>query len=72
MIVSGGWLKLQGLAEYKTHKNKWKVCPAMANGRCGHVMVSVNNSVFVLGGRDGKAPAMTNIEEYNLDNEFFI
>lgn len=38
----------------------------MANGRCGHVMVSVNNSVFVLGGRDGKAPAMTNIEEYNL------
>lgn len=66
LFVSGGWLKLQGLAEYKTHKNKWKVCPAMNNGRCGHVMVSVNNSIFVLGGRDGKAPAMTNIEEYNL------
>lgn len=66
LFVSGGWLKLQGLAEYKTHKNKWKVCPAMTNGRCGHVMVPVNSSVFVLGGRDGKAPAMTNIEEYNL------
>ncbi|CAG2206942.1 kelch-like protein 24 [Mytilus edulis] len=66
IFVSGGWLKLQGLAEYKTHKNKWKVCPQMTNGRCGHVMVSVNNSIFVLGGRDGVIPAMTNIEEYNL------
>ncbi|KAJ8302553.1 hypothetical protein KUTeg_018949 [Tegillarca granosa] len=66
LYVSGGWLKLQGMAEYKTHKNKWKVCASMTNGRCGHVMVAVANCIYVLGGRDGRAPAMTNIEEFSL------
>lgn len=69
IFVSGGWLKLQGLAEFKTHKNEWKICETMTNGRCGHVMVSVAHSIFVLGGRDGRAPAMTNIEEFNLQTE---
>lgn len=66
ILLSGGWLKLQGLVEYKVHKNKWKIHQQMTNGRCGHVMVSVSNSVYVFGGRDGRAPALTNIEEYNL------
>ena len=66
IYISGGWLKLQGVAVYKTEKNKWKTLDTMINGRCGHVMVALTNSIFVLGGRDGKAPAMTNIEKFNL------
>ncbi|KAK3086599.1 hypothetical protein FSP39_020855 [Pinctada imbricata] len=69
LYVSGGWLKLTGMAEYKSHKNEWKVCETLTNGRCGHVMVAVSNSIFVLGGRDGRAPAMTNIEEFNINTE---
>ena len=66
IYVSGGWLKLQGMAVYKPEKNKWKTCDTMINGRCGHVMVALTNAIFVLGGRDGKAPAMTNIEKFSL------
>ena len=66
IYVSGGWLKLQGMTVYKAEKNKWKTCETMINGRCGHVMVALTNSIYVLGGRDGKAPAMTNIEKFNV------
>lgn len=66
IYVSGGWLKLQGMAVYKAEKNKWRVCDTMANGRCGHAMVATTNSIFVFGGRDGSAPALTNIEEFDL------
>ncbi|KAL3859137.1 hypothetical protein ACJMK2_009369 [Sinanodonta woodiana] len=66
IFVSGGWLKLQGMLQYKVQKNMWKIRTNMANGRCGHVMVALTNSIFVIGGRDGKAPALTGIEEYNL------
>ena len=69
VFVSGGWLKLQGMTEYKTHKNQWDVCQSLHNGRCGHVMVSVGTSIFVIGGRDGRAPAITSIEEYSLETE---
>ncbi|XP_045191617.2 kelch-like protein 24 [Mercenaria mercenaria] len=66
IYVSGGWLKLKGMSVYKGEKNKWKTCDVMANGRCGHAMVALTNSVFVFGGRDGTAPAMTNIEEFDI------
>lgn len=69
VFISGGWLKLQGMAEYKTNKNQWDVCAPLCNGRCGHVMVSVHHSIFVIGGRDGRAPAITSIEEFNLQTE---
>lgn len=66
IYVSGGWLKLKGMAVFKGEKNKWKVCDVMANGRCGHAMVALTHSVYVFGGRDGTAPAMTNIEEFDI------
>ncbi|WAR13366.1 KLH29-like protein [Mya arenaria] len=66
VYVSGGWLKLQGMVVYKAEKNKWKVCETMANGRCGHSMVATTNKMYVFGGRDGTAPALTNIEEFDL------
>ncbi|XP_033755648.1 kelch-like protein 24 [Pecten maximus] len=69
LFISGGWLKLQGMAEYKTHKNQWEVCASLCNGRCGHVMVAVTDSIFVIGGRDGRAPAITSIEEFSLQTE---
>lgn len=66
LYVSGGWLKLKGMSVFKGEKNKWKSCDVMANGRCGHAMVALTNSIFVFGGRDGTAPAMTNIEEFDI------
>lgn len=69
IYVSGGWLKLQGMTVYKSNKNKWKTCDSMTNGRCGHSMVPMTDAIFVLGGRDGKAPAMTNIEKFDLKSK---
>ena len=66
IYISGGWLKLQGVAVFKADKNKWKSCDTMIYGRCGHAMVAMTNSLYVFGGRDGKAPAMTNIEKFDL------
>lgn len=66
LYVSGGWLKLKGMSVFKGEKNKWKSCDVMTNGRCGHAMVALTNSIFVFGGRDGTAPAMTNIEEFDI------
>ncbi|XP_052231370.1 kelch-like protein 24 [Dreissena polymorpha] len=66
IYVSGGWLKLQGLAVYKSEQNKWIVCDTMTNGRCGHCMVATTNAIYVFGGRDGTAPALNNIEEFDL------
>lgn len=65
IFVSGGWLKLKGMCVFRGEKNKWKTCEVMNNGRCGHTMVALTNFVYVLGGRDGTAPAMTNIEEFD-------
>lgn len=69
IYVSGGWLKLQGMAVYKGEKNKWKSCDTMAHGRCGHSMVALSNSVYVFGGRDGTAPALTNIEKFDVKSK---
>ena len=69
IYVSGGWLKLQGMAVYKGEKNKWKSCSTMANGRCGHSMVALTNHVFVFGGRDGTAPALTNVEKFDVKSK---
>lgn len=66
LYVSGGWLKLKGMLVFKGEKNKWKSCDLMEFGRCGHTMVSLTNSIYVFGGRDGTAPAMTNIEEFDI------
>lgn len=69
IYVSGGWLKLQGMAVYKSEKNKWKPCTTMANGRCGHSMVALTNSIYVFGGRDGTAPALTNVEKFDVKSK---
>lgn len=69
IYVSGGWLKLKGMAVYRGEKNKWKSLEVMTNGRCGHLMVAQTNSVFVFGGRDGTAPALTNIEEFDVKSK---
>ncbi|KAL3859125.1 hypothetical protein ACJMK2_009357 [Sinanodonta woodiana] len=66
IFVSGGWLKLQGMLQYNVQKNMWKIGTSMANGRCSHVMVALKNSIYVIGGRDRKTPAVTGVEEYNL------
>lgn len=65
IYVSGGWLKLKGMSVFRGEKNKWKSLEVMTNGRCGHAMVAQTNSIFVFGGRDGTAPAMTNVEEFD-------
>ncbi|KAL4227215.1 Kelch-like protein 5 [Mactra antiquata] len=65
IFVSGGWLKLKGMCVFRGEKNKWKTCDVMNNGRCGHTMLAMSNHIFVFGGRDGTAPAMTNIEEFD-------
>jgi hypothetical protein len=73
LYLAGGTHNSKNLLHYDSERNEWNLCDGqMKRGRCGHVMASVRESIFVIAGRNPKARAgssthvLSSVESYNI------
>ena len=67
LMITGGTEKSTACLSYSSRTGKWSTRSDLIHGRYRHVMVAVNNSIFVLGGYS--FGTLQSIEEYDLFND---
>ena len=73
IYLTGGGSRTQTFLKYRSDKNKWKIGKPLCQGRRRHVMVSLTNSLYVIGGYDHRLPEgnrmLASIEKYDMSED---
>ena len=70
MVVAGGcnfkYKYLELVEQYEPESNSWTALPHMLHSRSDLALVCFGNTLFAIGGEDGKQ-ALDSVERYNVD-----
>ncbi|WAQ96762.1 KLHL6-like protein [Mya arenaria] len=73
IYLTGGGSKTQTFLKYRSDKNKWKIGKPLCQGRRRHVMVSLTDSLYVIGGYDHRLPEgnrmLASIEKFDMSED---
>ncbi|XP_052262138.1 kelch-like protein 24 isoform X2 [Dreissena polymorpha] len=73
ICLTGGGSRTQTFLKYRSDKNKWKIGKPLCQGRRRHVMASLTNSLYVIGGYDHRLPEgnrmLASIEKFDMSED---
>lgn len=73
IYLTGGGSRTQTFLKYRADKNKWKIGKPLCQGRRRHVMVSLTNCLYAIGGYDHRLPEgnrmLASIEKYDMSED---